>query len=133
VLIEIAQLREQVSSIAGNLDDVKSSMKEVLVLDRTIAELGVRHEQQARELATQWTRIDALASAGAGTERKVDEWVNRGRGAWFVTMFLGAFAQSLVLGAVAWTFNHVRAAEDASLLLGHRVTQLEHEQASKKP
>jgi len=133
VLIEIAQLREQVSSIAGNLDDVKSSMKEVLVLDRTIAELGVRHEQQARELATQWTRIDALASASAGTERKVDEWVNRGRGAWFVTMFLGAFAQSLVLGAMAWTFNHVRAAEDASLLLGHRVTQLEHEQASKKP
>jgi hypothetical protein len=132
VLTELAVLKAQLSGVVSSIDEVKTSVGQVLVLDRTLAELSVRHEQQQRELATQWKRIDDVEKFQESTNAKADEWINRGRGAWYVAVALGSFVQVLVLAISAWVFSHVRAAEDSLLLINHRVTQLEAA-SSRKP
>ncbi len=131
VFTTLAVLREQLQTVMERMEELKAGVSEMLTLDRTIAELSVRHEQQTRELSTQWARIDGLAKEQDVTTRTVDAWVNRGRGAWVMAVSLGTMAQALVLASVAWTFNHVRAAEDAVLLLNQRVQMLEAQQPRK--
>lgn len=125
ILIQLAELRQAMTSIISSVDEVKSSVKEVITLDRTIAELSIYHQQQSKEIQTQWARIDAQTTALDAVDKKADEWINKGRGAWATLMIVGTLAQAAVLGSVAYTFNHLRAAEDAVLLLNQRVIQLE--------
>jgi hypothetical protein len=104
--------------------------KEVIALDRTIAELSIHYQQQGKEIQTQWAKIDANHREIEAVDRKADEWINKGRGAWFTLMVLGGLAQAVVLGSIAYTFGHLRTAEDTVLLMNQRVIQLEqHKEA----
>lgn len=125
VLIQMAALQANMSSVLTAVDEIKSSVKEVVTLDRTIAELSIYNRQQAKEIQTQWQKIDHNQQAIESVEKKTDEWINKGRGAWFTLMILGGIAQVAVLSCVAYTFNHLRTAEDAILLLNQRVIQVE--------
>jgi predicted RNase H-like nuclease (RuvC/YqgF family) len=125
MLIQLAELRQQMTSMSTAVDEIKASVKEVITLDRTIAELSIHYQQQSKELQAQWNKIDANHKDIEAVERKADEWINKGRGAWFTLMILGTLAQAAVLGCVAYTFNHLRAAEDAILILNQRVIQIE--------
>jgi len=128
ILVQLAELRQQMTSVNNSVDEIKSSVKEVLALDRTIAELSAHYQQTAKDIQTQWARIDANHTAVEAVDKKADEWINKGRGAWSTMMILGTLAQAMVLGSVAYTFNHLRAAEDAVLLMNQRVIQLEQRQ-----
>ena len=125
VLIQLAELRAQMSSMSDSVNEIKSSVKEVIALDRTIAELSIHNQQQAREIQTQWNKIDSNQKDIEAVERKADEWINKGRGAWFTLMVLGGLAQIIVLASVAYTFNHLRTTEDSVLIINQRLTQLE--------
>lgn len=133
ILVQLAELRQQMTAINNSVDEVKASVKEVITLDRTIAELSIHHQQQAKEIQTQWGKIDTQHKAIEDVEKKADEWINKGRGAWFTLMILGSLAQAAVLGAVAYTFTHLRTAEDAVLLLNQRVIQLEQQRKEARP
>lgn len=123
--VQLAKLQEQVASMAASVEDVRTSVREVLSLDRTIAELSVMHRQQTTEIAQQWTRIDAMKGAIDGTDRKTDELINKARGAWFTAVILGGLAQIAVIAMIGWVFTHVNLAEDQLHLLQYRVQQLE--------
>ena len=125
MLVQLAELRQQMTAMGNSVDEIKSSVKEVIALDRTIAELSIHYQMQSKEIQTQWGRIDTNHKNIDAVERKADEWINKGRGAWFTLMILGGVAQVAVLGCVAYTFNHLRAAEDSVLLINQRVIQLE--------
>lgn len=125
ILVQLAELRQQMTAVNNSVDEIKLSVKEVLGLDRTIAELSVMNRHQTHEIQTQWARIDANHAAIEGVDKKADEWINKGRGAWFALMIVGTLAQAVVLGIVAYTFNHLRTAEDAVLLMNQRVAALE--------
>lgn len=131
MLVQLAELRQQVASVSNTVEEIKSSVKEVITLDRTIAELSIYHQQQSKELATQWVKIDANQSGIEAVDRKTDEWINKGRGAWATLMILGGLAQAAILGCIAYTFTHLRTAEDAVLLLNQRVVQIEQHQGGK--
>lgn len=125
MLVQLAELRQQMTSMSTAVEEIKSSVKEVITLDRTIAELSIYHQQQSKEIATQWGKIDANHTEIEAVDKKADEWINKGRGAWATLMILGGLAQAAVLGCIAYTFTHLRTAEDAVLLLNQRVIQLE--------
>ncbi len=125
MLVQIAELRQQMTNMAGAVEEIKSNVKEVISLDRTIAELSIHYQMQSKELQTQWVKIDSNQIGIDRVDRKADEWINKGRGAWFTLMILGGVAQATVLGCVAYTFNHLRSAEDAILLINQRVVQIE--------
>lgn len=125
MLVQLAELRQQMTAMGNSVDEIKSSVKEVIALDRTIAELSIHYQQQGKEIQTQWGKIDANHKEIEAVDRKADEWINKGRGAWFTLMILGGLAQAVVLGSVAYTFGHLRTAEDTVLLMNQRVIQLE--------
>lgn len=131
ILVQLAELRQAVSNINSSVDEVKASVKEVITLDRTIAELTIYHQQTAKEIQTQWGKIDAQHLAIEDVNKKADEWINKGRGAWATLMILGSLAQAAVLGAVAYTFTHLRTAEEAVLLMNQRIIQLEQRKEPK--
>ncbi len=125
MLIELAELRQQMIAIGNSVDEIKSSVKEVITLDRTIAELSIHYQQQGKEIQTQWNKIDTNHKEIESVNKKADEWINKGRGAWFTLMILGTLAQGTVLGSVAYIFGHLRSAEDSVLLMNQRIIQLE--------
>lgn len=127
VMVQLAELRLQMSSMAASVDEIKSSVKEVITLDRTIAELSIHYQQQAKEIQTQWGKTDDNQREIEKVERKADEWINKGRGAWSTAVLLGSIAQIAILAMIAWTFNHVRSAEDDVLLMKAKLAQIEQQ------
>lgn len=125
ILVQLAELRQQMTNVNNAVDEIKSSVKEVLSIERTIAELSIHYQQQAKEIQTQWGKIDSNNLATEAVDKKVDEFINKARGAWATLLILGSLAQAALLGSIAYTFTHLRAAEDAVLLMNQRVTQLE--------
>jgi len=133
MLVQLAELRQQMTAMSSAVDEIKASVKEVIQLDRTIAELSIHYQQQAREIQTQWVKIDAQHKATEAIDKKADEFINKARGAWATLLILGSLAQAALLGSVAYTFTHLRAAEDAVLLMNHRITQIEQQHKEGKP
>lgn len=131
ILVQLAELRQQMTAVNNSVDEIKSSVKEVLSLDRSIAELSVHQQQQSKDIAFQWTRLDAHQKQIETVSTKADEWINKGRGAWSTLLILGSLAQAAVLGFVAYTFTHLRTAEDAVLLLNQRVAHIEQQKEPK--
>lgn len=122
--IQLAEMRQQMIAISASIDEMKSAVKEVLVLDKQIAELAVKYRQTAEQTAVQWSRIDTLALAVQNVDKKADEWINKGRGAWTTLMILGSLVQAGVFSFIMYTFTHLRAAEDAVLLMEQKVEML---------
>jgi hypothetical protein len=133
MLVQLAELRQQMASMSNSVDEIKSAVKEVLGLDRTIAELSVHHQQTVREIQIQWKKIDDQHKATEAVDKKADEYINKARGAWSTLLILGSLAQAALLGSIAYTFTHIRTAEDALLLLNQRVVQIEQQHKEGKP
>ena len=133
MLVQLAELRQQVVAMNSSVEEIKSSVREVIQLDRTIAELAIHYQQQAREIQTQWKKIDDQHKATEAVDKKADEYINKARGAWATLLILGSLAQATLIGCVAYTFTHLRAAEDAVLLMNQRVTQVEQQHKEGKP
>lgn len=123
--VQLAKLQEQVASMAASVEDVRTSVREVLTLDRTIAELNILHQQQSREVATMWAKIEAAKKDIDLVDRKADSWINKGRGAWFAAVLLGSIAQIAVLAMISWVFTHINTNEDQVQLLQYKVQILE--------
>ncbi len=133
ILIQLAELRQQMNAVTSSMDEIKASVKEVGAVHRQVGELAVYLEQQRKDSGFQWERIDANRVAIEQVAKKSDEWINKGRGALSMLLILGSLAQAAVLSFVAYTFVHLRTAEDALLLLNHRVLHLEKLQTKGQP
>lgn len=125
ILVQLAELRQQMTNVNTSVDEIKTSVKEVLSLDRSIAELAVHQRQQAKDIHFQWERIDANRIAIEKVDRNAEEWINKGRGAWSTMLILGSLAQAAILGFIGYTFTHLRTAEDTLLIVNQRLTQME--------
>lgn len=125
ILVQFAELRQKMTSVNNSVEEIKASVKEVLILDRTIAGLSIHQKQTSKQIQAHWERIDKTQKAVEAVDKKADEWINKGRGAWFTLMLIGSLAQALVLWGVVYTFNHLRTAEDTILIMNQRISQLE--------
>ncbi len=131
MLVQLALMRQQVGTMSTTVDEIKSSVSGVALLDKTISELMILHQQQIKENTSQWKKIDANTEGVRNANQKVDAWVNKGRGAWATLAILGSIVQVVVITVVTYMFTHLRATEDNLLLLNHRVAQLEEPQRPK--
>lgn len=143
MLVQLAELRQQMTAMGNSVDEIKSSVKEVIALDRTIAELSIHYQQQAKEIQTQWAKIDtnhrdienvekAAQNSTRAVDSKAEEWINKARGAWWTAMIFGGSIQLGMLAMMGWTFTHIRSAEDGVLLLNQRVIQLEQQRGPRQ-
>jgi hypothetical protein len=152
VAIQISQLTQHVTSIDSRMEKMEGKLDQLVLLDRTLAELNVRHEAANAEKSAMWQRVDllthwkenhvrddanehseivktldanskALLAACAAVEAKVDGWINKGKGVvWTASLFLG-LAQAFVIGSIAWTFSHVNTLEDKVIAIEYQIHQ----------
>jgi hypothetical protein len=152
VAIQISQLTHHVTSIDARMEKMEGKLDQLVLLDRTMAEINVRHETANAEKAAMWQRVDgltawkdnhvqndnqehseivktleanskALLAACAAVESKVDGWINKGKGViWTASLFLG-LAQAFVIGAIVWTFGHVNTLEDKVIAIEYQISQ----------
>lgn len=151
VAVHIAELKGQVGSIDARMENMEKKLDQLVLLDRTIAELNVHRENDKSNKEAIWNRIDntfawreahehdeavrhaslvmvldenskSFVKACTSVESKVDEWVNRGKGALYTASLLLGFIQICVLASIGWTFTHISALEINVIALETRVT-----------
>lgn len=139
---QLAQIHEQIKGLASAMDEIKTSVREVATLDKTIAQLAIKHEQVDAQIVRNSNVIESCVQSlvkldSESVERtalvnsKADEWINKARGAWWTAMLLGGFMQVVILSMIAWTFGHIRSAEDDVMLIKYRVELLEQKANQK--
>jgi regulator of replication initiation timing len=139
VAAALAQLKEQVANVAASVDAIKISVAQVVVLDRTIAELNIHNQNLRDDVKMLWVRSDAhkdkhdqLKTADDTIDGKVEALSNRARGAmWVLGIMLGTF-QAIVLASMAWVFTHVNDADVTNRLQQQRIEQLELQLKDKR-
>jgi hypothetical protein len=141
--VKLAQLQEQMSSVASNIEEIKATVSQIRALDRTIAEMAVRGEHAQSEILTLWSKIEEMRTWTVDHEQKlvksenearetvkavdgkIEAMINRGKG----VMWLGGIVFTVVQGVIAfsvlWTFEHVQKDSDLNLIQEYRLTQLE--------
>lgn len=130
--VALAQLKEQIRSVASSVEEIKATMGQVVALDRTIAELSIHNQNLRDDVKLLWVRIDNQKAADETLKKnidtvdsKVEGLTNRARGAmWVLGIMLGTF-QAIVLASLAWVFNHVNDADVTNRLQQQRIEQLE--------
>lgn len=133
ILIQLAELRQQLNAVTSSMDEIKTSVKEVGSLNQVVAKLAVHLEQQQKDSSYQWERIDANRAAIEAVKENADAWINKGRGAWSTMLLLGSLAQVAIISFIAYTFTTLRTVEDSQLILNHRVTTIEQHQMKGRP
>lgn len=141
--VELAQLREQLNSIGATVDEIKQNVSQIMTLDRTIAEMGVRNEQSQREIATIWNRLDnhkswtehhdkesmevrsKIDTSIRDVDSKFEAVVNKGRGAFWLAGIVISIVQVVMTTAIIWTFTHVSDADSLNRVQEYRIEQLE--------
>lgn len=141
--IELAQLREQMKSMAASVEEIRISVTQIMTLDKTIGEIGVRNAHVDKELSTMWKRIDehrtwvqdhdaqalnqrqTIQQEVTRVEGKFDAVVNRGRGALWLAGISFTFVNGCIAAAVLWTFNHVSEGDRVNSVQQYRIEQLE--------
>lgn len=141
VALSISELKLQIGAIDNRMEKIESKLDQIVLLDKTIAELSVHHENDSSEMQTMWSRIDSISlwketheregsdqrakviaaleenaktfrSSCVAIEGKVDSWINRGRGAiWTSALFLGLI-QTIAFASIGWAFNHINTLEE---------------------
>jgi hypothetical protein len=125
VLVQLTELKQQLHAVASSVDEMKASMREVITLDKTLAELIIHQQNAAQQASASQRAIEKNALDIREVEQHTDAWINRARGAWWATALLASVAQAAILGMISWVFLHVSAVEDEVLLLKHRMSNVE--------
>ena len=141
--VDMAQLKEQMRAVAGDVADIKSALKELVQLDKTLAELSIHNQNTQKTITMLWEKHDAikvwqqqhdleLSREKVEFEKelnkvddKVEEWVNKGKGAlWVAGIFIGVIQVSIV-ASIGWVFTHLSAAEQMNVVQQLKIEQLE--------
>lgn len=155
VVVELAQLKEQVKAVGENVSEIKATMTAIISLDKTIAELAIYSKQTQDNIQLLWSKYDdvktwqqahehhssdvrksiseAIDQTKAEcsreilvTDRKVDAWINQAKGAsWASGVILGVI-QIVIVAAVAWVFTNVTEMREKSQVFQLKIQQLEH-------
>lgn len=160
VAIELAQLKEQMKAIGGNVSDIKDALSALTSLDKTIAEVVIHHKQTQDNVQLLWKRHDEsqawqlaherevavvrkdisasmerirdeVSDDILTTDRKVETWINQAKGAsWAAGIILGV-VQIVVIAGITWTFTNVTALREQGSLYGLRIERLETRPSTK--
>lgn len=148
--VDMAQLKEQMRAVAGDVSDIKSALKELVQLDKTLAELSIHNQNTQKTITMLWEKHDAIKTWQTQHELdmsrnkveaekdldkvadKVEEWINKGKGAlWVAGIFIGVIQISIV-ASIGWVFTHLSAAEQMNVVQQLKIEQLEKQTNERK-
>ncbi len=138
--LEITQLREQVRSVARNVEEIKTSVGLIARLERTLAELAIHGQNASKEINSIWTRIDEgkkertqLDARITTTNAAIEAIVNKGRGALWVASIMMGLLQATIVGAVGWAALRIIDSDKAIATQQHRIERLERQSERGTP
>lgn len=115
---EFALLRQQVEGMETTLTEIRDTV-------RKHAEVQFRQAQHTDEIkALQQNQLSTGHDVDAA-HRKVDEVVNKAKGALWILIIMGGAIQALAFTAIGYTFSNMQASKDSLLLLQYRTTVIE--------
>ena len=122
--VELATLKEQLKTIQLSLDEVKDTLKKVLEIDRTVAEVRVRQEVIETDLSKLSIRAEVLEKSQATGSA----YMNKVRGGVSIATFVLSALQAVVLAGGSWLLNSVVDTRSEVRVLKQTVRHLELEQ-----
>ena len=122
--VELATLKEQLKTIQLSLDEVKDTLKKVLEIDRTVAEVRVRQEVIETDLSKLSIRAEVLEKSQATGSA----YMNKVRGGVSIATFVLSALQAVVLAGGSWLLNSVVDTRSEVRVLKQTVHHLELEQ-----
>jgi hypothetical protein len=130
--VQIARLGEQLRSVAASLEDIKTSVQPVAVLDRAIAEMSIHNQNARKDIELLWGRVgeakkerDALEAQISGVEDGVAAMRNTARGAMWVLGIVLGIVQTFLVGSIVWVFTHINEGDILNRLQQQRIEVLE--------
>ncbi|MEW6340298.1 MAG: hypothetical protein AB1704_06415 [Pseudomonadota bacterium] len=130
--VQIARLGEQLRSVAASLEDIKTSVQPVAVLDRAIAEMSIHNQNARKDIELLWGRVgeakkerDALEAQISGVDDGVAAMRNTARGAMWVLGIVFGIVQTFLVGSIVWVFTHINEGDILNRLQQQRIEVLE--------
>lgn len=123
--IELTQLREQIKSVAIDIGDIKTDISQIVILDKTLAELTIHNQASQKNMDALLVKYDELKSKTTTMDHEIKSFVNRFRGGAWALAIMGGAVQTVVFGVTMWVFSHVSDNDIVNRLQQQRIEQLE--------
>jgi hypothetical protein len=141
--LQMTALREQMIAMAQNLEAIKTSVSQIVNLDRTIAELSIHRDALQKDIAVLWKRVDEdrengreadekLAEKVGGVRTDLDKHVNTITGGSRVAAWVFTAVQAGIMAAGLWVFSTVSQTSTELKIISQRLYQLEQQSKERE-
>lgn len=121
--VELAAVKEQLKAIQQSVEEIKAAVTQLVVIDRTVAEMKVRQQGHEEKIKDALKRVDALELRQANNSA----YLNKLRGGFSLTVTLVTLIQAAVLAGASWLLTSVIDARQDISVMQQNLHQLELE------
>ncbi|MGN1208697.1 MAG: hypothetical protein ACI4SV_00225 [Duodenibacillus sp.] len=121
--VELAAVKEQLKAIQQSVEEIKVAVTQLVVIDRTVAEMKVRQQGHEEKIKDALKRVDELEIRHANNTA----YLNRLRGGFSLTVTLVTLIQAAVLAGASWLLTTVIDARQDISVMQQNLHQLEIE------
>lgn len=121
--VELAAVKEQLKAIQQSVEEIKAAVTQLVVIDRTVAEMKVRQQGHEEKIKDALKRVDALELRQSSNSA----YLNKLRGGFSLTVTLVTLIQAAVLAGASWLLTSVIDARQDISVMQQNLHQLEIE------
>lgn len=121
--VELAAVKEQLKAIQQSVEEIKAAVTQLVVIDRTVAEMKVRQQGHEEKIKDALKRVDALEIRQSNNSA----YLNKLRGGFSLTVTLVTLIQAAVLAGASWLLTSVIDARQDISVMQQNLHQLEIE------
>ena len=121
--VELAAVKEQLKAIQQSVEEIKAAVTQLVVIDRTVAEMKVRQQGHEEKIKEALKRVDALELRQSNNSA----YLNKLRGGFSLTVTLVTLIQAAVLAGASWLLTSVIDARQDISVMQQNLHQLEIE------
>lgn len=121
--VELAAVKEQLKAIQQSVEEIKAAVTQLVVIDRTVAEMKVRQQGHEEKIKDALKRVDALELRQSNNSA----YLNKLRGGFSLTVTLVTLIQAAVLAGASWLLTSVIDARQDISVMQQNLHQLEIE------
>jgi vacuolar-type H+-ATPase subunit I/STV1 len=125
LLPQLARLQQQLVAVNQSIEEIKTSVRGIASLDKTVGELTVKFDQSQKNEKKQWEKIDESHDEIDKTNEKVSEYITKANVIYRMCIYVLGILYTLVIGFLSYNFVHLRAIEDSLLIINHKMEQQE--------
>ncbi len=122
---QMALLTQRVENALNAITRVERKVDDLLVIDRTMAQMQQQSTHQQTEIEQLWKRVDSQSTSVQELGKETREFINRSGGAWVAAAVLLGIVQIGVCAWVGWVFSSVQFTREQGAVHEHRLTMLE--------